>query len=79
LVNRYSFSGAEDVEFAINKLQITNSYSAIRASGVPIIVMIEDDSKIDFFILNDVWRINWGQAKIYLITVTYLICSLSHS
>jgi hypothetical protein len=54
LVNRYSFSGAEDVEFAINKLQLTNSYSAIRASGVPIMVTIEDDRKIGFIILNDV-------------------------
>jgi hypothetical protein len=54
LVNRYSFSGAEDVEFAINKLQITNSYSAIRASGVPIIFKIEDGINFGRTIMNDV-------------------------
>jgi hypothetical protein len=56
LVNRYSFSGAEDVEFifAINKSQITNNYSAIRANGVPIVFKIEDDINVGFIILNDV-------------------------
>jgi len=50
VVNRYSFSGAEDVEFifAINKSQVTNNYSAIRASGVPIIFEIQAFKEIGF-------------------------------
>jgi len=56
LVNCYSLSGAEDVEFifTINKSQITNNYTVTRASGVPIILKIEDDINAGFIILNDV-------------------------
>jgi len=50
LVDCYSFSGAEDVEFifAIDKSQLTNNYSAIRASGVPIIFELQAIKEIGF-------------------------------
>jgi len=60
LVNRYSFSGAEDVEFifAINKWQLTNNYSAIRASGVPINFERRAFKEIGFIDSFEVWSQN---------------------
>jgi len=52
----FTKSGAEDDEsiFTIKKSAKTINYSVSRANGVPIIVTIEDDSKLGFIILNDV-------------------------
>jgi len=43
-------SGAEDVEFifAIDESQLSNTYSAIRASGVPIIFEIQAIKEVGF-------------------------------